>query len=360
MIDPTLEERLEAALHGRASRVDSETPDLLAGARRRASARRRTTMLVAGGSVAAVVLAGVLVPGMLSGRTTGEPPVATQAPAPTIPPGDDVRTGPDGWQQVVYDGITFAVPAHWGRGAVDQWCIGSGEPVVQLPLTVQTEVACQPLRGLGVVLTPPGQTPPVPVPRDYLDGTWLAQQPYAGWTVTVSADSARVRDLVSASIRVLQPSDRVNGCPAQLDVPDLGEAGIVRDGAVAACLYGTGTSGPNLRGALALDDDAAAAALSALSRAPDGAGPDADPDMCADWPEEAALALVGSTGPAAWVHFSGCDGHGVDLGSGDTRRLTEDVMQLVLDVGWSGGTIGEVPLPGRSGEDPDGAVSSEG
>jgi hypothetical protein len=359
MTDPTTEERLETALRSRASRVDTETPDLLAGARRRASARRRTTVLAAAGSVAAVVLAGILVPGMLPGRTAGEPPVATQAPAPTIPPGDDVRTGPDGWQQVVFDDITFAVPADWGRGAVDQWCIGSGGPVVQLPQTVQTEVACQPLRGLGVVLTPPGQTAPVPVPRDYPDGTWLAQESRAGWTVTVSAGSARVRDQVPASIRVLSPSDRVAGCPARLDVPALGKAGTVRDGAVAACIYGTRTPGPNLQGALALDDDAAAAALAALSHAPDGSGPDADPDVCDDWPEEAALALVGSTGPAAWVHFSGCDGHGVDLGAGDTRRLTEDVMQLVLDVGWSG-AFGAVPLPGPSGTDPDGAVSSGG
>ncbi len=360
MTDPTLEERLEAALDARASRVDTETPDLVAGARARSAARRRRTAVVAGGaSVAAVVLAAVVLPGVLTDRDGGTPPIATD-PTPTVPSGKDVRTGPDGWKQVVFHDLTFAVPQDWRPGSVDQWCIGSGKPAVQLPGMAQTEVACMPLRGLGVVVTEPGQDPPPQDPGDYADGTSLAQVTRGGWTVTVSTDSADVTDDVAASVRVLDAGDRVNGCPVQLDVPALGAAGTVEEDPVSACLYDVRVAGPSLTGTVRLDSGAAAAARSALTGAPKGTGPDAGPGTCDDWPEDSVLAVLGRSAPVAWVHFSGCDGHGVDLGSGDTRKLTEAVMQLVLDTGWSGGTVGGVPMPGQSGGDPDGSVSSDG
>lgn len=366
MPDPTpLEERLEAALDDRATRVDTDTHDLLTGARERASARRRrTTVLAAGGSVAAVVLAAVALPGLMPDRTRTEPTPAND-PAPALTRGKDLRTAPDGWRQVVYRDLTFAVPLDWGNGAVDQYCIGDGQPVVQLPGTAQTEVACTPLRGLGVVVTPPDQTAPLQNPGDYADGTSLAQETKGRWTVTVSAGSAKVRDQVAASIRLVADGDWVNGCPAHLDVPDLGSAVVgAEEGAVSVCRYAVGVDGPNLDATWTAADVGPATtylppSLEPLRAAPKGSGPDAGPGTCDDWPEDSAVALVGDRGPTAWIHFTGCGGHGVDLGGGDTRRLTEQVMLVATMAPWSGGTIGEVPMPGMSG-DRDGSVSSDG
>ena len=361
MTDRALEERLEAALAARADLAATDTSPLVAGARERAHARRRRTTVLAAGAVAAVVLAAVVLPGRLGQPGRPDEPVGPAGGGPVLVRGDDLQTGSLGWQQVVWHDLTFAVPPDWARGAVDQWCLGGGgAPVVQLPDTSQSEVACSPLRGYGVQVTPHDQRPPVLDPDAYPDGTVLTQVTRSGWDVTVSVPSSKLRKAIVASIEVLGSEDWVGGCPVRQDVPRLGDAVVTADerGPLSVCRYGLGVAGPNLEEAFAGTPSEPVSAA-ALTAAPRGTGPDATDEECGDWPEDAAVAVVGDGGPVAWVHYAGCFGHGVDLGSRGTRQLTEDVMRLVMTPGWSGGVIGEVPLPLRA-TSPDGAVSGGG
>jgi hypothetical protein len=154
----------------------------------------------------------------------------------------------------------------------------------------------------------------------------------------------------------VRDGDWVNGCPVHQDVPGIGRAGVLAaedDGPLSVCRYALGVDGPNLEDAFA----GSRVTSDALRAAPRGTGPDAGPGTCEDWPEDTAVALVGDAGVVAWIHYAGCSGHGVDLGDGDTRRVTADVMRVVMTPGWSGGTIGEIPLPDQV-SDPDGSVSS--
>ena len=365
MTDPhaPLEERLQATLDARAGLVDTDTPDLLGAAHAGARARRRrTTVLAAGGAVAAVALAGAVLPQLGSsdepaGPLTGDPPTDVR--------GDDLHTGSLGWRQVVFHDITFAVPADWGDGAVDPWCVGGRYATarVQLPTTAQTEVGCSPMRGLGVVVTPTDTGVAKPDPSQYADGTALGQATRAGWTITVSAVNAKTRDAIMDSVQVVQADEWVNGCATQRDVPRLGDAPALAaedNGPLSVCRYAVGVQGPNLEdavGSTSTTTSSTEVSTAPLRAAPKGTGPDAGAGTCRDWPEDAAVAVEGDPGVVAWIHYAGCDGHGVDLGAGDTRRLTEDVMRMVMTPGWSGGVIGEIPLPGQ-GRDPDGSVSS--
>ena len=73
-------------------------------------------------------------------------------------------------------------------------------------------------------------------------------------------------------------------------------------------------------------------------------GPDAKPSDCVNWTEHFAVVLKTGMEDYAWVHYDGCDGHGVDLG-GSTRQLNAELMYWALPRGWSGGVDGSVPMP---------------
>lgn len=330
------------------------------------SATVRTVLAVSAGFLAVlVVIGGVLVLALgpdsgKDGATDGRqvPPGTT---LPPVPDGQTVTT-PPGRMRVVHHDVTFLVLDGWTWGALDQWCIGDGRPHVQLPGTAQTEVACLPNAiGYGARLSPVADDVPAPREGDVPRGAVVERVEVTSRLVLdVVARDREELDAVLGSVRELADDDRVDGCPTALEVPSLGDAattGTEPGEPLSMCAYDV-AGRPNLLGAAPLGDRADAA-LGAVRTAPDGRGPDAAPEECSDWEEDSAFALVSARGPVAWIHLTGCRGHGVDLGGGDTRRLTEEVLAFVDVPGWSGATISEVPWPDRP-DDPDAPVSSEG
>lgn len=356
------ERRLTRALEERAASPVT-TEGLAEGARRRARSRRRAGVLA---GVTGVLVVAMGLP-LALGLTDREAPVSGPAvsigstPPATGAPGD-ISWVPDGWRLESWRGLEVAVPGEWEYGSLEDWCAGGG----RLPHRVDRpgggvmSIGC-PSLSYGLRFLPTDEIPRGPEEGDAL----LASMPpdYAvGWqevgdaAVMVVTDDGELTKQVLGTVREADARDG-NGCPVRQELPALGsadwegggEAGLPQGDPVSVCRYAAGLDGPNLEQSELLDEEGSRLAAEAVLKAPEGSGPDAGPDSCVQWSEEQAVALVAGERVLAWVHYDGCDGHGVDL-PGGSRELTAAVLHWALSPGWSGGLVGEVPLGDLRGQ----------
>ena len=317
---------------------------------------RRTAVLTAAAAVAAALAIGV--PVVLSGGAASGPGPGSE---------DQARLGtgevPQGWRVESWGDLTWAVPDEWGYGTIDQWCADRGdgrrsraEPVVQRPNVLSTLVGCHPARGLGLQVSV-GASAPATDPEAYVEGAAVAQRRFGDATLTVSTRSSQLTERVLATARRFQGLDP-HGCPATADpvaARDGGAAGAPAvGGRLSVCRYALRGPGAVLDQSELLSAADSARAWEALGSAPEGTGPDADPDSCGGWPAEQAVLLRTAAEDVAWVHHDGCSDHGVALLGEGSRRLTEEVLHWAISPGWSGGWDGSVPMPQRLRE-PSGA-----
>jgi hypothetical protein len=268
------------------------------------------------------------------------------------------RSVPDGWRVESWRDLTWAVPANWGYGTIDQWCAdddgveGRGRlaPVVQRPYGVSTLVGCGPPRGLGIEISVGGAAPSVDA-DDYVGGAAVAQKRFGAVTVTVSTRDEALTDRVLGTVRRFEGLDP-NGCPAAGDPVGVGEGDGVRGpaaGLLSVCRYAR--PDPERAPGWILDQSeqlsavSSAQAWTALRAAPAGSGPDADPAECSGWEPEQVVALRTSAAEVAWVHVDGCSGRGVELLGDGAHRLTAEVLRWAFSPGWSGAVDGSLPLP---------------
>jgi hypothetical protein len=325
---------------------------------RRIDGRRAAVVASAAAAVAlsigvpAVVTAVSRGPGGADGRTDGR--------HQTI--GGTARV-PDGWRVESWGDLTWAVPGDWEYGTLDQWCALDGgtrttpAPVVQRPDGVSTLVGCLPARGLGLQVSVGDPQPPTD-PAEYVEGAAIGQRRFGQVTLTVSTADAELTARVLGTAHRYEGRDP-NGCPAAAVPVALGDGGArsaPTAGRLSVCRYvRTGPDDSDDSGGWVLAQSElltateSATARWALSAAPRGGGPDADPNGCSGWEAEQVVALRTSAGEVAWVHYDGCSGHGVELLGDGVRRLTVEVLRWAFTPGWSGGVDGAVPTPARFG-----------
>ncbi len=321
-----------------AERADSAEPglDLAGGARSRLRRRRvlRTsvvaTAVVAAAAAVPLGLGLVEVGGEDPGVATGPDPVVSQVPAD--------------WRFESYHNVEFAVPPTWGYGSLDGWCaagpsLAGRQPVVERPGAVVATIAC-PSSAYGVRVAGSAPTDPPP-------GAIVLDTTVGGTTVTVVAQDAEVAQTVIGSVRAIAGKDSY-GCAATKQVPALGEmtgsSTIDRKDPVTLCRYDLGLDGPNLSSSERVSKPADLESFwLGLDAGQPGVGPDSGPSTCIDSPESEALLVQVGDQEVAWVHYSGCAGHGIDV-HGTTLKLNEQVMYWALPRGGFG-LDGSIPLP---------------
>jgi len=311
------------------------------GARTRAR-RRRTTRIMAGASAAVVAMVAVPVGISVLRVDDGGAEVANQPPA-------ILSEVPSGWRVESYRDVEFAVPPEWGYGALSQYCISSNSnPIVERPGGISTLVACPTAFGYGVLLSAEGSGPDVEDATLYPEGATVRETTVEGVTVTaITADASTAETIIGSAASY--PGPDFYGCEAEVAVPALGDmaAGgdFARDDQIAVCRYEIGADGANLLGSEALTGDNIERAWLGLDALQTGAGPNPDPGSCLPSSETEAVLLRSGGEDLAWVHYSGCSTHGVDVG-GAVSQLNEQVMWTAISPnagGFGGG--GEVPLP---------------
>lgn len=355
-----------------------QVPDDLVG-RARARLRRRragrTAMMAAAG--VAVVSVGLTA---LGGDRVGGDGQPAPAPADTSEPtpDDTAAASPEGWRTESWRDVQLRVPADWGYGTLTTWCANDGRPeppVVDRPGGAVLGILCHdPSAGHGVAFGDPAAISFARPSGDvwqydatgvdvvaHPDGAWLSIWYDDDVSVTISTPSRQLTERIAGSIATFEEAD-ANGCaPTAGVVPGIGSVdtgtglgalGATDDlvvGRISLCRYAVSDHDSDLVQSELLSEDESFQLVEAVLEAPSGTGPDAGPDSCSGVPEDEAVVARQDGVDLFWVHFSGCDGHGVDLlgGPDSVRRLTEDVMYWALTPGWSGGSAGSVPLPDR-------------
>lgn len=284
-------------------------------------------------------------------QTPGAAPEASEREASEAATPAAAASGlPEGWRWESFGDLQVGVPASWTYGTLSQWCVGATgterrTPRVQRPFGVSTLVACTGDGGYGIAFTRAGDRTGVPTAPP---GAAVRRVGFDTGRATIVARTAALADRVAATAMRVAEVD-VHGCGPDASLPRLGtfaDAADLGSASISVCRY-VRTGGRVLLDAserLAPQD--ADALRSALAGAPSGRGPDAPRSSCIRGPERQAVALVVDARVAAWVHYDGCRGHGVDLGADDTRRVTEGVLHWALSPGWSGGLSAGVPFPG--------------
>lgn len=328
------EQRLSQTLDGRAEHAPGA--EGLARAARRRHARRRNARM-AGAGVAALALA-IGVPFALGGLSLGDadPPLAGQGKEPRA------HAVPREWRFESYRNVEFAIPPDWGHGSLDDWCAGGGgveeSGRVERPGGAALSIGC-PSSGYGVRVDGEGVATPPP-------GAVVREAEAGGIPIVVVATSEEVADIVAGSLREI-PGQDFHSCDPAKAVPPLGamesSSTLGRGGVVTMCRYELGVEGPNLvdsEGVGEADDESFWLGLESAEK---GKGPDSGPRTCTDSPETEAVLVKTGGEDYAWVHYSGCDGHGIDIG-GTTYKLNAQVTYWTLPRG-SFAVDGSVPLP---------------
>lgn len=315
---------------------------LAEGARSRAR-RRRTTRIVAGASAAVVAMVGVPFGiSMLGSDDNGSVQVTDRPPVAGVPAD---------WRWESYRDVEFAVPPEWGYGALSQYCISSNSnPVVERPGGVSTEVACETMFGYGVLVGPTEQAPDPSDATLFPAGATVAATTVDGVTVTaITADADTAETIIA--VAAAYPGPDFYGCEAEVAVPALGDMpadvdlATDRNDPIAVCLYEVGIAGPNLITSDSLQGADIEKAWLGIDSLEPGNGPNPSSEDCLASPEYDAVLLRKGHLDLAWVHYSGCTTHGVDVG-GEVYKLNEQVMWAAISPSRGGfGTGGEVPLP---------------
>ncbi|HSV38334.1 MAG TPA: hypothetical protein VLI04_06190 [Nocardioidaceae bacterium] len=333
------ENKLGETLAQRAE-VAPSVAGLAEGARTRAR-RRRTTRIMAGASVAVVAMVAVPVGISALSVDDGGGVQVTNRPSVAGVPAD--------WRWESWHDVEFAVPPAWGYGPLSQYCISSNSnPIVERPGGFSTQVACPKSFGYGVLVSAEGLAPDAEDATLYPEGATVSAATVEGVTVTAITADAQTAETITGSAASYPGAD-FYGCEAEVAVPALGDmaAGgdFARDAQIAVCRYEIGADGANLLGSEALTGDNIEKAWLGLDALQTGAGPNPEPGSCLPSSATEAVLLRSGGQDLAWVHYSGCSTHGVDVG-GAVSRLNEQVMWTVISPN-AGGFVsgGEVPLP---------------
>lgn len=333
--------RVRDSLDAAADHSPDSTVSLVAGAQRRLRRRRTVT-----GAVGAVVLVAVAVPVAIGlghsggGRGADAPVVASDAPSP------DVAAG---WRTETWRDLTVQVPATWGHGALDQWCMGAdgdgpqGQAVVHRPEDAQTDVGCQPGQGYGIDFFDPAtdarhwvKEPGAVwqyVPGDvsfYPDGAWLGYDlsDHAG-IVVVAEDRATVEHVLTSARRV---DVDANNCWTNLGTTHFGD--YLDPDHLSVCRYG-GDGWLQQSELLSAEDTTSALADIGRGAMVDGstgcAGTD---DTQIELGHQFVVTLTDQCPQGNQIALSGT-----------IHELTERDLYWALSPGWSGGVDGSVPLP---------------
>jgi hypothetical protein len=349
------ERRLSDALRAGSSGALLPT-DLDESARARARGRRQTRLGVLGALVAITLP----VSGVWFYGGDSEPSVLV-ADSPT-----DAPVAPEGWRTESWRSVTLLVPDSWSNGefggcapAMSDDPFAGGYPttvvervtaaVVERPGRVSAAIACWSLSTLpyGVRFEMASSNHSLSSAELPADAVWREVE-LAGVHIDIIAPES-IAEAIEQSVREIQAVDP-NGCPAQTRFAALGELnGPQRDVSaprLSLCLYVLADGQPRLEKSELLSYEDSDSLRGALGEAPSGRGPDETREgYCGDWQEDQAV-LVRSGTDGAWIHFGGCQGHGIDLGGGVTRRLTRDVMYWAFIPGGSSGWSGVIPTPG--------------
>lgn len=325
--------RVEEALARRAGDPDSH--GLVAGARSRLRRRRTTRAALVGAGAVAVAVA---IPLVVTGGASVDAPVA----GPDVE-GVEIIEIPTSWRFESYRDVEFAVPGEWVGGSLSTWCSGNetpeaAVPTVERPGMISIAIACQ-SDGYGVRVGGEVTNPPA--------GATVTETSVNGTLVTVVAPDPETARTVTGSVREIQDEDYY-GCQSTREVPALGAMPAVGETetneSISLCRYEIGLEGPNLMSAEAITGEDNDRFRQALQDAEPGTGPDADPDECSTQilPPTEAVLIRSVSQDVGWVHYSGCDGHGLDLG-GTTYRLDAEIMYGVLAQDFA--IVGAVPMP---------------
>jgi len=194
--------QLETAL---LDRPKGPSPATIVASAERALRRRRYAWT--SGVCAVIALAGI---SML---------VASQQPTHKTSPQVAAPVAPDGWQEVRWEGGSFAVPPNWVPGDPSQWCIsGPGSDVGRFSTPSSggsTAAGCNnPENSYGANLQPtssvmnvnqadPVQTKSVAgAPLVYPEGAWIATRKIDDdWTFVVVASDAKTADEIVNSLK---------------------------------------------------------------------------------------------------------------------------------------------------------------
>jgi hypothetical protein len=305
---------------------------LAEGARSRHRRRRALKVGLAGAAVVAAIVAVPVGLGALSVDEGGG--VATE-------PGPVKSSLPAGWRSESYRDVEFAVPPDWEYGSLDDWCASGGSvtdaPRVERPGGVVATIAC-PSSAYGVRIGEPPGNPPA--------GAVVRSASVGGVTLSVVAPDAQVADKVAGSLHEIQGKDH-HGCVPEKAVPPVGDmtgsSSIDRDDPIALCRYDVGVDGANLNSSEEIELSDNKRFWLSFDSAQPGRGPDSGPGACSDSREDQALLVQVGDQEVAWVHYSGCDGHGIDE-FGTTLKLNPQVMYWALPRGGFA-LDGSVPIP---------------
>lgn len=256
---------------------------------------------------------------------------------------------PEGWRWESFGDLQVGVPASWTYGNLSQWCVGATgterrTPRVQRPYGASTLVACTGDGGYGIAFTRAGDRAGAPTAPS---GAEVRRVGFATGRATIVARTADLADRVAATATRIAEID-VHGCAPDAPLPRLDtftDAADPGSASISVCRYVRTGGRVLLDASERLSPQDADTLRTALANAPSGRGPDAPRSSCIRGPERQAVALVFDARMAAWVHYDGCRGHGVDLGADGTRRVTAALLHWALSPGWSGGLSGGVPFP---------------